>query len=351
MMDSPEKPAPHRVSIRDLARLAGVSRTTVSLALRGSHEISAATRNRILDLAIKHDYRSHPGINALMQQVGRGERVQDEEVIAFIRCGSDADETAPGPLELLNGARAEAHRRGYKLEVFWAGFCASRSKELARILYHRGIRGIIWGPMPHPHPPIEFPWQQFVPISCTTAIEIPLMPVVRIDHTSAMAAMLESLSAMGAARIGYMINHAEEVRQDHRWLSGIDLYKHRAGKAAVSTLLLKAPISEKRLRAWIADRQIDVLICSHDLFQQTAYLDGQVARASLDVPQAEVGRTGGLYQDMWRIGQHALRSMSIRLANGLLGLPEHSFSVVTTANFVEGSSLAPLARKRRKPKA
>ncbi len=101
------------------------------------------------------------------------------------------------------------------------------------------------------------------------------MPVVRIDHTSGMAAMLESLSAMGAARIGYMINRAEEVRQDHRWLSGIDLYRHRVGKARVSTLLLRSRITEKRLRAWIAERQIDVLICSHDLFQQTEYLEGR----------------------------------------------------------------------------
>ena len=40
-----------RVSIRDLAKSAGVSRTTVSLALRDSHKISLAVRKRIQELA------------------------------------------------------------------------------------------------------------------------------------------------------------------------------------------------------------------------------------------------------------------------------------------------------------
>lgn len=246
------------------------------------------------------------------------------------------------PLELLDGARAEAHRRGYKLEVFWAGCRVTKSEELARIIYHRGIRGVIWDPMPYPHPPIQFPWQHFVPISCTSAIEISLMPVVRIDHISAMAGMLESLAGMGATRIDYMADHLEERRQDHRWLSGIELYKHRGGTAKISTLLLRFPIAE---------RHLDVLICSHELFRQTAYLEGDLARGSLEIPQAELGRVGGLYQDMWRIGQDALRSMSIRLANGLLGLPAHSFSVVTKATFVDGASLNLLSGNSRTAKA
>lgn len=63
---------PDRISIRDLAELAGVSRTTVSLALRDNSKVAAETREMIQRLAREHDYRSHPAVNALMQQVGRG---------------------------------------------------------------------------------------------------------------------------------------------------------------------------------------------------------------------------------------------------------------------------------------
>jgi len=42
-----------RVSMQDIARVAGVSKNTVSLALRNSHELPSATRKRIISLAAK----------------------------------------------------------------------------------------------------------------------------------------------------------------------------------------------------------------------------------------------------------------------------------------------------------
>lgn len=333
-----------RLSIRDLAKLAGVSRTTVSLALRGSHKISASTRDTIQALAQKHGYRSHPAVNALMQQVGRGHKINDEEIIAFIQSGNEPEEHAPGPLEILKGAREEAHRLGYKMENFWAGPGASDSERLARILYHRGIRGVIWGPMPYPHPPIRFPWDHFVPIACTSSTDIPYLPIVSIHHPKGMASVIEALDMRGAKRIGVLENHVEDWRHDFGWLLGVDLYKHRGGKSFVSTLILKRDPDEKKIRDWIDKQHLDALIASHEHFIKTEFLNGKLPRASLDVPGAEVGLTAGLFQNMAKLGQHAVRSMAIRLSNGILGLPEHPFSVVAQASFVDGKSLGKLTR-------
>lgn len=84
-----------------------------------------------------------------MQQVARGKRVHDEEVIAFIRSGGDPDERAPRPLANETGAREEAFRMGYRFEVFWTGYQAVNSFRLARTLYHRAYVGVIRSPMPH----------------------------------------------------------------------------------------------------------------------------------------------------------------------------------------------------------
>lgn len=53
------------VNIRDVARLAGVSPTTVSHALGGKRPVSAATRKRVRDAAERLGYRPHPGARSL----------------------------------------------------------------------------------------------------------------------------------------------------------------------------------------------------------------------------------------------------------------------------------------------
>ena len=63
------------VTLAELARLAGVSHTTISLALSGKHKgrVSEATRKRILALALKHGYRTNIAAKGLVQ--GRTYRI------------------------------------------------------------------------------------------------------------------------------------------------------------------------------------------------------------------------------------------------------------------------------------
>lgn len=340
---------PDRITIRDLARIAGVSTATVSLALRDSHRVSAETRERVQALAQEHGYRSHPAVNTLMQQVRSGGKIHDEETLAFIRSGRDLSETACGPLELLAGVEREAFRLGYRVEIFWAGDHGAKSEQLGRILYHRGIRGVIWGPMPYPHPPLVFPWEHFAPIACTNSTDVAGIPVVTIHHGKGMALLIEELTRRGAQRIGVLISQEEDLRQDYAWISGVDLFRHRGGRTLVESLTCKSFPGKKRVTDWIGKHRLDALIVSHRFYQDLDFLGDRIAKASLDVPTDDLGTIAGLHQDMSRIGQHAVRSLSIRLSNSIMGLPENSFSVVTLATFREGASLDPLARLEAPP--
>lgn len=337
--------APERVSIRDLARIAGVSRTTVSLALRDSSEISAATRERIRRLAREHDYRSHPAVNALMKQVGSKRRVRDEEIIAFIRSGDTPEENALGPLEILEGARQEAHRLGFRIEVFWAGKGGCHSERMARVLYQRGIRGVVWGPMPYPHPPLKFPWQKFIPIACTFSTEVARLPTVLIHHATGMALVLDELTRLGAGRIGVMLDHDMDRRQDFGWSQGVDLYRHRTGGRNVELLMLDGRPEEKAVRAWIKWKRLEALVMIPLTMREVPWLEGEIALASLDVAATERGRIGGLYQNMRLIGELAVNALAMRLYDNVLGLPAHSLRTTVSATFVTGDSLKPLREK------
>lgn len=63
------------ITLQELAQLAGVSHTTVSLVLRGKHQgrVSEATRKQILNLVEKHGYRPNVAARGLVQ--GRTYRI------------------------------------------------------------------------------------------------------------------------------------------------------------------------------------------------------------------------------------------------------------------------------------
>ena len=54
-----------RVNIKDVARRAGVSPTTVSHALGGQRPVSEATRKRVQEAVAELGYRPHPGARSL----------------------------------------------------------------------------------------------------------------------------------------------------------------------------------------------------------------------------------------------------------------------------------------------
>jgi DNA-binding LacI/PurR family transcriptional regulator len=56
---------PRNANIRDVARLAGVSPTTVSHALGGRRPVAESTRQRIIEAADRLGYRPHPGARSL----------------------------------------------------------------------------------------------------------------------------------------------------------------------------------------------------------------------------------------------------------------------------------------------
>ena len=69
----------NQIRMVDIAKAAGCSTMTVSLALRGSHEVSEQTRERITKLAKKMRYRPNPYVSALIAQRKHGSQHREVE--------------------------------------------------------------------------------------------------------------------------------------------------------------------------------------------------------------------------------------------------------------------------------
>ena len=128
------------ITIVELAKLAGVSVTTVSLVLRSKDKgrVSPARRQQILDLAEKHDYRPNQAARALAQ--GRNSR------IGLCLTGTLSSHAIIGEFSLHDrlGLFAEAiQRAGYALELIQADL-AQPMEKLTRDLRLRPVDGIVF---------------------------------------------------------------------------------------------------------------------------------------------------------------------------------------------------------------
>ena len=98
--------------LQEIAEKAGVSRATVSLALRNQTSIPARTRTRIRQLAEQLGYRPNPLISALMSYHRAARPVKPTHLtLAFVVKFSHRDpwESYLSP-DLITGAAASAGR-------------------------------------------------------------------------------------------------------------------------------------------------------------------------------------------------------------------------------------------------
>lgn len=129
MSDTPRVP---RVQIRDVARAAGVSHTTVSRVLNDHPSVVRETRERVLESIRQLDFR--PSSTARALATGRSRTLG---VIIF-------DATLYGPAATLNGIGEAARQAGYALNVALLRSMADRSaQEAIDRLASQAVEGII----------------------------------------------------------------------------------------------------------------------------------------------------------------------------------------------------------------
>ena len=142
-------PAPvnpdQRPTIRIMAHALGVSRTTVSEALRDHPRVKPETRVRVQAWAKQAGYRFNPLASSILSEVRRTRLNTFHGVLAAIGQEEPARVPFPGAYwrDLLQGATERASALGFKLEHFVVGQRRLSVKRLDTILRSRGIRGVL----------------------------------------------------------------------------------------------------------------------------------------------------------------------------------------------------------------
>ncbi len=121
----------HPITIKDIAKALGLSVSTVSKALRGSHEISQDTKNTVLAYARLHNYKPNP----IAQSLKRGR----SKSIGVIVCNIDNNFFS----QVINGIESVARQKDYNIIITQSRESYEREVTNSLHLSSRSVDGMI----------------------------------------------------------------------------------------------------------------------------------------------------------------------------------------------------------------
>lgn len=336
--------------MKDVARVAGVARSTVSLALRNDPSIPTATRSRIFAAAQQIGYRTNPLVSALMTALHARRTTNRHTVLAYVTMDP---EFAPWRsyrmfIELHDGATRRALDLGYRLEEFSLSAPGMTPARYAQMLQARGIIGLLIAPLPQTTREIAFDLGDFAVVGIDMSVAAPKIERVSNDHFQAAIMAVENCRRLGYHRIGYIISQELSARLEHRWRAALEL--QLAGIPARNRVRPLMPPNTfgipEAIPAWYAKERPDVVIMS-ELDPHGCYpLPPKVGLVSLSLEEQSLGRVAGIFQDNRRMGSVAIEHLVARLERCEFG-PDDRGSVHTlVGRWVDGGSAPGRGRER-----
>lgn len=328
--------------MKDVARVAGVARSTVSLALRNDPSIPPATRSRIFAAAQQLGYRTNPLVAALMTALHTRRTADRHTVLAYV---TSDPEFAPWRtyqmfLEMHEGARARAVDLGYRLQEFALCAPGMTPQRYTQMLQARGILGLLIAPLPHGEREIALDFSGFAVVGIDMSVASPKIERVSNDHFQSALLAMENCRRLGYRRIGYIISQELSVRLENRWLAALQMAT--AGCPARDRVRpLMPPLTEdipQAIPAWYAQEKPEVVIMS-ELNPHGRYeLPRKVGLVSLSLEEPSIGRVAGIFQDNRRMGGVAIEHLVARLERCEFGPDDRGRLHLLAGRWIDGGS-------------
>jgi DNA-binding LacI/PurR family transcriptional regulator len=200
--------------MRTLAEKLGVTKTTISLALREHPSISRQTRAKVLRLAEEMNYRPDPAIAAIAASRWNQGCPERHRVMAFL-CHRLKNPHHIYEEGYLKPAQRRANNFGYRLEPFVIDDYPT-GEAVTRVLYTRGIRGIVIPQIANPHSKrvMGIDWEKFTAVCCGVGRVRPPLHTVSDNMFVNTRLLWEMAVEMGFKRIGAALHRHTPIAED-----------------------------------------------------------------------------------------------------------------------------------------
>ena len=321
----------------------GISKMTVSRALREGTSVDPRVRAKVREAARQLGYEADSRISQVMSAIRKSQAPQYRENIAFIWTQRASDK---GNLfaDEFEGARSRAAQLGYKLDEFRSTVPSTNGRVLSRILHSRGIRGVLIAPpgLDRPHPHVWLDWKNFCCVLLGRSFANAGLARVEHDHYFGCVLAVRRLKRRRYRRIALVMSHAMDERSA-RLVRSAFLTFHPLGAEAAARLVFTSDHYEpKALKKWIAETQPDVFVVNFEQgfpeveqLRRAAPKTGFVA-LNWDNRQPEIA---GIDQHRNMIGEQAVDLLLRRLQGKQFGLDPLAPSIKVPGSWMDGASL------------
>jgi LacI family transcriptional regulator len=323
-----------RVTLADIAKVAGVSKAAVSLALNDHAQVSETLRAEVKALAAKMGYRHDPALSLIAASRWRTPKASPGSVLAMISLPRIAPEKparvkkAPAPEGIeWKAAQARAETLGYKLEPFDASHYASPEK-LATVLRNRGIRGVVIEQIYDVNFIDQFDWSSFAAVAIHDGYVQPPVEQFTPSYVHALRECWTRALAAGYRRPALALFH--EMREHYinfivpaAW---IKLEESLPAKQRIPVHYFD-PADRPAFGAWIKKNHPDIVIGFNDthywaLRDLGLSIPGDLACSSMQRVSTDTNPIAGVSANSRLLGIHAIERLDALLRHAQYGPPE-----------------------------
>lgn len=346
----------------DIAKAAGVSKNTVSLALKNSTQVSTETRKRVEREAARLGYRRNPVVDELMAKLRQGGHQSFQYTIALINANRDAKAFRSHPTipAYLIGCRNRARELGYALDEFWLHDPKQRGETLIRMFHARGIRGaILVGMMDENHLPDHFipVAEQFPCVVTGTRTRDPALPFVAVDHHVLALRAVEQSIELGYRRPALVLDPVIDAVVEGRFTAGFQIGQRLiAGKNCIPPFydIAASRRDPKIFNVWMRRMKPDVIFTLYSEIREWLQREGWRVPVDVGLIQLEWRASqpewAGMHQHNDVVGAVTLDMLIGMLHRGEKGPPEFPHATLIGPTWVHGATVIARSNQGRDEK-
>ena len=344
-----------RVTMSTIGEKAGVSKNTVSLALRNDPQIPEATRQRIKQIADELGYQRNPTVAHLMAELRSGSNTGLKASLALLNANQDKQAFSRHPTipTYVEGCQRRAKLMGYSLDNFWLHDPDLDGRRLHQILKARGIRGVVIVGLMHSNRlPQAFNeiWENYPCVVTGVRTRKPALSFACTDHHIIALRAFENALARGYQRPGLVLDQKIDQLVEGRFTAG-----YRIGQTALPpqqrlipfNRVVEAKENLSLFQEWFTREKPDVIFTLYnqvyDWMEALGYsIPEQVGLIQLE-HRAAAPEWAGMSQHNDVCGEAAIDMVISMIHSGESGVPPYPRATLISGSWVDGKTVRPLS--------